>query len=784
MFAYLICYTEQNPIVSSQSFLCLTACSHRYSGPASIVYNESGHRADEDDFDSPDDDTLSSIHSRAPTHHGHRSSPSSKAPSRRDSVTPSMSVSRTASVAHSSYSSHRSAVELPPAARAPSEPRTRSTSQSSHSSRPSYDRRASGTSSRAPDSERLVDSRRTSVASSADKGRHRDRSIPLESIVAPPISSKDRSANISAESKMSMRTNATAKLGEALTSVWGTPSANVSVAASKIATPLDSPRGAAASYFETAPSQPVAQDLDYLTPPSAPARELPSVAVSKAPSPPASKTRTPMPASGMATPRAIPPEAISPPPQEIVSAVEAASKPSTPPASSKAQTPAPSSKVHTPAATPKVSTPGATTPRAPAWSASKVATPAATPKIAASLAASHAPTPKVATPVGPSKAPSKAPTPKSATPRAVSRVPSPKPDPEPQPAEQPPAPAARDPDDDSVIPPRPETPLEQNRASLHDLPPLTNAFGTNSHHTTAPASSIPPELNDLYDTDAKPESSGLGDFLTNGASWDQTKAPASEAGSKRESNAPQGDAENKFSLSNFASWSNSAAKTATNWGSGGFGTLTNAFGLGGSQELQQPLPPMSGGGLPGGFNFGSSDAPSAGPPADDAVVPAKPSTPGFEDENAWELNDLGPTHSEMHPDATEAPPHADDVEPSAETEAQITPAEAAPENPEETTELPPAPEEASSEPAAVTDEAPPPDAANLEDLQKKSEEQEDNADGEGEQQEDDDADIPGPKKKGKKGKNTPAAEDGMSRTTSTATTAVGGKKGGKKKKGK
>lgn len=217
--------------------------------------------------------------------------------------------------------------------------------------------------------------------SALDKGKSREI-IPD----APSrLSDRDRGVNISTDSRASGKSNATARLGDQLNSIWGssnsavpskqpTPSGSpfVEVTALNAFTHVDPPK-------ETKPPSP----LGAITPRNAPSQP---VVVSKPPSPPptsASKVATP---KGAATPHAPVSRAVA----------QAASKVPTPAVSS-IGTPQPVAKTLSGAGGSSWKTGGP---------ASKVSTPAVSkvPSKAASKAASKAPTPWGA---------SKAPTPRS-----------------------------------------------------------------------------------------------------------------------------------------------------------------------------------------------------------------------------------------------------------------------------------------------------------------------------------------------------------------------------------
>lgn len=147
------------------------------SGPASIVYNESGHRAAEDEPDESPEDNITVLSSQSDRYPSHQ-------PSRAPSRDPVVSNNR------SSYSAHPSP-KLP----------------SIDSARPDMSRSSS-----------MRSAARSEIRSSLDKGKGRE-TIP-ETPRPPEMREVDRSMNVSGRSADSGRSGTT-QLGEALSSVWG-----------------------------------------------------------------------------------------------------------------------------------------------------------------------------------------------------------------------------------------------------------------------------------------------------------------------------------------------------------------------------------------------------------------------------------------------------------------------------------------------------------------------------------------------------------------------------------
>ncbi|CAL1716267.1 unnamed protein product [Somion occarium] len=311
-------------------------------GPASIVYNEGGHRADEDEADSlPDDDPSTYTNHRSDRH---RSYTSSRAPSRDPMVSSSKpSTPTTYAPPH---------VEFP--TKSSSSRRQSIDSGRTYDRDPSriYDMRDRKISQTSSDNWR----ERERTPSAVDKGKSRE--IIPESLSR--IGERDRLANLSAkstDSKASTKSNATARLSEQLNSVWG-------------------PAGSAVPSKQPTPS--ASPLVEVTTVSAAPSTEnKPASVVSS------SKLATPQPASKAPTPK----PAATPTVASKVATPQATSKAATP-AISKAGTPQPATKslsgwgdapkAPTPALTSKVPTPAVskTPSKAPTpWATSKAPTP-------------------------------------------------------------------------------------------------------------------------------------------------------------------------------------------------------------------------------------------------------------------------------------------------------------------------------------------------------------------------------------------------------------------------
>ncbi|KAI0926081.1 hypothetical protein AcV5_008643 [Taiwanofungus camphoratus] len=297
-------------------------------GPASIVYNESGHRAEEDEPDSSPEDNLTVL-----------STNSDRVPSQQPSHYASRAPSR-----DPAPSSSRSVHSVQPSPKLPSmetAPRELSRSVSGHSTARSE--------ARAP----------------SDKGKARE-AVP-EVVRSEPLRESDRSVNLSGRSADSARSGST-RLAEALTSVWGSASKHQSPVASpvvetrrselatprnetKVATPRDETRVATpreASKVPTPKEASTPREIPKDPTPKEISKAPTPKEVSKAPTPKeVSKAPTPKEASKAPTPKEV---SKAPTPREISRAV-------TPKALSKFPTPKETSRAVTPKATSAVGTP-------------------------------------------------------------------------------------------------------------------------------------------------------------------------------------------------------------------------------------------------------------------------------------------------------------------------------------------------------------------------------------------------------------------------------------------
>lgn len=539
-------------------------------GPASIVYNEGGTRAEEDEPDSSPEDNVTVL-----------SSPSDRGPSRSISQPPSRDPtmrSARPSVPASPRLPTRPPSEHPVASRGFEVECQRTASTSSHGSRPVERSRTSSTSSR-PSREIY-----------APSGAQTPRSGPPPP--APePMQARDRSINISGVSVESARSGST-RLGEQLNAIWGQSAPSVS-------SPLaENPPYNAQSYAHS--RQPSRRETKPPTP--------------KEPTPPVmSKQPTPPTMSSLQTPVMTPPplggeEAPIPrPPSELSYATPVPSKPPSPPPVQAPVAPvtpsratSTSSKIPTPASASKAAT--------PTWG-SKAATPVWGSKAATPAWGSKIPTPATQSKAATPRAMSKAATPKAATPRAIT-PPSAEPEPEPEsapPAEPEPEP---EPQPEPVWEPAPEpVPEVVHAPPMPEPAPVSALFGD-----VAPIVH-PAEGGDEHGFVPPPfpggDDMGLGMPGSMGGDGDgphnpgAAMSPMADLWTTPVPDTPAAQPTSAGLFSDFLSgpsWSNSASKLTSGFGFGGFG------GGGGSSNRASGNGGGGGGfGSLGGFGWGSSN---------------------------------------------------------------------------------------------------------------------------------------------------------------------------------
>ncbi|CCM01406.1 uncharacterized protein FIBRA_03457 [Fibroporia radiculosa] len=460
-------------------------------GPASIVYNESGHRADEEEPDESPDDNITVVSSQSEVPSAVPSNKTSRAPSRDPVPARSRSTLST-----------QASPKLPHPEPRPEHSRSASIRSSSRSE------------------------------ARVDKGKERE--------VAPAMRETDRSLNVSGRSIDSTRSGNT-RLGETLSSVWGT--------ASKQQTPLASPLVETARSSLATPRDetavPTAREMSKATTPKEVSKAPTPKELSRAPTARESRIPTPKELSKVPTPVetsvAVTPKVSQPPtPKEI-------SKPPTPVEVSHASSPRVLSKAPTPQEVSKAPTPKET---------SKPPTPKA----------SRVPTPKAASKVPTPKATSKAPTPKVA-----SKVATPQVDPEPLAESIPPTPAvesspgswpewtAPDGIENAVVPPPPSWNLPE---TVPEEPPQPA-------EEPAPAESNPESNSQFGNWNAGSNDLGLwGESPTN------TQPSASSAGLQDLLASPNPDTTSSSGL--FSSgWGGWGSKPSI-----GFGTSKSTFGAG------------------------------------------------------------------------------------------------------------------------------------------------------------------------------------------------------------
>lgn len=236
-------------------------------------------------------------------------------------------------------------------------------------------------------------------------------------------------------------------------------------------------------------------------------------------------------------------------------------------------------------------------------------------------AVSKVPTPAVSKAPSKARAPAASKAPSKTPPKALisaeglskvaSRIPSSKKEPEtllkpsppelktappasdPQPAVDP-TPAPKDPNDDSVIPPRPDEPFYPTAS---DGQPAGGAQASTHWFLPDPSPGKLPNdhgLGDLWGGNSK--TAGFSDFLTSNANW--SKPAFAVSTSKRNSSAfgcGSSDGSSGWE-SGLGEWSATAASAAT----GGWGSFTNALALG-SNEGEDPVATLASPTVPDSF---------------------------------------------------------------------------------------------------------------------------------------------------------------------------------------